>query len=70
MIFNQLEAIVQCNDHNDDKDSDIDDYDASNNQERKQIIIFVCVGAEKIGYLDADTYENTICDRYTTSYGN
>ena len=47
MIFNQLEAIVQRNDYNDDKDSDIDDYDISNNQEKKQIIIFVCVGAEK-----------------------
>ena len=36
MIFNQLEAIVQRNDYNDDKDSDIDDYDASNNQEKNK----------------------------------
>ena len=36
MIFNQLEAIVQRNDYNDDKDSDIDDYDTSNNQEKNK----------------------------------
>ena len=47
MILNQLEAIVQRNDYNDDKDSDIDDYDASNNQEKKQKIIFGGVGAVK-----------------------
>ena len=34
------------------------------------IIIFVCVGAGKNEYLDADAYQNTICVRYTTSDGS
>jgi len=29
-----------------------------------------CWCCEKIEYLDAHTHENTICVRYTTSYGN